>query len=187
MSWLGPSENTLFADFQTRRRPIVSALSAAMATPDRLMIAISAVTRPCSPPSTRSPQLGHILGAPPLPWSSTIAPVSGRGQFRPIPEAQYLTQPPTPFSTNRRIASDREGFGSGWRSIQASIFASSSGGMRTALAGWTPVRGRPRGLFCSTAIDSPLIFSITEIPTTNHLSEGDPWLPASIKSRAASC
>jgi hypothetical protein len=30
--------------------------------------------------------------------------------------------------------------------------------MRTPRMGWTPVRGRPRGLFCLSAIDSPLFF-----------------------------
>jgi hypothetical protein len=33
-------------------------------------------------------------------------------------------------SNNRLIASDRDGFGSGWRSIQASSLAFSSAGMR---------------------------------------------------------
>jgi hypothetical protein len=64
------------------------------------------------------------------------------------------------------MASEREGLRSGWRSIHASIFASSSGGMRTARAGWTPVRGRPRGLFCSTAIDSPLF--LVELETRSR-------------------
>jgi hypothetical protein len=35
------------------------------------------------------------------------------------------------LSSNRLIASERDGFGSGWRSIQASSFAFSSAGMRT--------------------------------------------------------
>lgn len=52
-----------------------------------------------------------------------------------------------PLSINRRIASAREGFGSGCRSIQALSLASSSAGMRTPVMGVTPVRGRPRDLF----------------------------------------
>jgi hypothetical protein len=48
---------------------------------------------------------------------------------------------------SRRIASEREGFGSGWRAIHAAIFASSSTGMRRPFVGASPVRGRPRGLF----------------------------------------
>ena len=43
---------------------------------------------------------------------------------------QYLIQPLSPLSINRRIASEREGLGSGCRSIQAVIAASNSGGMR---------------------------------------------------------
>ena len=65
-----------------------------------------------------------------------------------------------PLSISRRIASEREGFGSGWRSIYASILASSSGGMRRPRIGWTPVGGRPRGLFCLSAIDPPLPFPL---------------------------
>jgi hypothetical protein len=38
---------------------------------------------------------------------------------------------PNALSNNRLIASERDGFGSGWRSIQASSFAFSSAGMRT--------------------------------------------------------
>ena len=91
--------------------------------------------------------------APP-PHATRLAPTPARIRLRARPYGAL-----SPFSISRRMASDREGFGSPCRSIQASIFASSSGGMRTPRMGWTPVRGRPRGLFCSTAIDPPL-FSV---------------------------
>jgi len=52
----------------------------------------------------------------------------------------------------RLIASDREGFGSGWHSIQAEIRASRSSGQRTVRTGSLPVRGRPRGFFSRSAI-----------------------------------
>jgi len=61
-----------------------------------------------------------------------------------------------PSSINRRIASERDGFGSGWRSIHAVISASNSGEMRKVRTGSVPVAGRPRGLFCISAIDPPL-------------------------------
>lgn len=57
------------------------------------------------------------------------------------------------LSNNRLIASDFDGFGSGCASIQASSFASSSGGMRRPRIGWRPVAGRPRGLLGLSAID----------------------------------
>ncbi len=62
----------------------------------------------------------------------------------------------SPFSISCRIASDREGLGAAWRSIQAAIAASSSSGQRTVRTGSRPVRGRPRGLFSVSAIDPPL-------------------------------
>jgi len=63
---------------------------------------------------------------------------------------------PSAISSNRLIASDRVGFGSGWASIHAFSFASRSAGMRTPVMGVRPVGGRPRGLFCLSAIDPPL-------------------------------
>lgn len=63
------------------------------------------------------------------------------------------------LSSNRLIASDRDGFGSGWRSIQASSFACRSAGMRKPRIGSRPVRGRPRGLFGLSAIDPPLFLA----------------------------
>jgi hypothetical protein len=75
-----------------------------------------------------------------------------------------LSGGPTPhcpfnaFSNSRLIASDRDGFGSGWRSIQASSLAFSSAGMRTPVCGVIPVRGRPGGLFCFSAIDLTPVF-----------------------------
>ena len=66
-------------------------------------------------------------------------------------------QPLNPFSISRLIASEREGLGSGWRSIQAVMAASIFAGMRTVTAGSLPVAGRPRGLFSFSAID-PLLF-----------------------------
>jgi hypothetical protein len=62
----------------------------------------------------------------------------------------------SPLSINRRIASERDGLGSGWRLIQAVIAASNSSGQRTVRTGSLPVAGRPRGLFCISAIDPPL-------------------------------
>lgn len=55
--------------------------------------------------------------------------------------------PLSALSSNRLIASERDGFGSGWRSTQAVSFASRSAGMRKPRIGSRPVRGRPRGLF----------------------------------------
>ena len=71
----------------------------------------------------------------------------------------YMERRPSasnPLSINRRMASEREGLGSGWRSIQAVIAASSSSDQRTVLTGSLPVAGRPRRLFCISAIDPPL-------------------------------
>jgi len=61
--------------------------------------------------------------------------------------------PSKPFSISRRIASDLEGFGSGWCSIHSAIRASNASGQRTVRTGSLPVAGRPRGLFCISAID----------------------------------
>ena len=73
---------------------------------------------------------------------------SGRGQGFQLASS--------PLSISRRTASEREGFGSGWRSIQAAIFASSSSDQRTVLTGSLPVAGRPGRLFSFSAIDPPL-------------------------------
>jgi hypothetical protein len=48
---------------------------------------------------------------------------------RPLSDAWEKSQPLKVLSSSRWIASDRDGFGSGWRSIQASSLASSSGGI----------------------------------------------------------
>ena len=93
----------------------------------------------------------------------TEATQSHEDRIRPqlIMSDEYSAQPCwrsvlSPFSISRRIASDREGLGSGWRSIQAVIAASSSAERRTVLTGSLPVAGRPRVLFCISAIDQPL-------------------------------
>jgi hypothetical protein len=65
---------------------------------------------------------------------------------------------PNARSSNRLIASDRDGFGSGCRSIQSSSLAFSSAGMRRPVRGVMPVRGRPGGLFGFSAIDLPSVF-----------------------------
>ena len=77
------------------------------------------------------------------------------GSERLVAGTAIISQP-NALSNNRLIASDRDGFGSGWRLIQALSFASSSAGMRTPVIGVMPVAGRPRGLFCLSAIDPPL-------------------------------
>jgi hypothetical protein len=48
------------------------------------------------------------------------------------------------FSTNRRIASGRDGFGSGCAAIQASIRAASSGRKDELNCRPFPIEGRPR-------------------------------------------
>jgi hypothetical protein len=63
------------------------------------------------------------------------------------------------LSSSRLMASDLDGFGSGCAAIQAWSFASSSGGIRKPRIGYTPVGGRPRGLFSLSAIDLAL-FSV---------------------------
>jgi hypothetical protein len=71
------------------------------------------------------------------------------------------------LSSKRLIASDRDGFGSGWRPIQASSFAFSSAGMRSPVSGVIPVRGRPGGLFGFLAIDLPLFLCNKNISRRN--------------------
>jgi hypothetical protein len=68
------------------------------------------------------------------------------------------------FSNSRLIASERDGFGFGWRSIQATSCAFRSSGMRTPVKGVTPVRGRPGGLFGLSAIDLPLFLYNKNLP-----------------------
>jgi hypothetical protein len=62
------------------------------------------------------------------------------------------------LSNRRLIASERDGLGSGWRSIHAASLASRSAGIRKPVNGVVPVRGRPGGLFGFSAIDLPLDF-----------------------------
>ena len=102
-----------------------------------------------------------------------------------------------PRSISRRIASERDGLGSGCRSIQAAIFASSSTGIRTPLVGDSPVRGRPRGLFSRSAIDLPLFIvhekqdqpnqgaGLASALTSERLpvKGGEGWLTGSISCR----
>ena len=71
---------------------------------------------PCRAAGAEAPRR-PLEPAPGLRDTSSRAPI----------RAQYLIQLFSPDSINRRIASEREGFGSGWRSIQASSFACSSG------------------------------------------------------------
>jgi hypothetical protein len=74
----------------------------------------------------------------------------------PLPSCTASYRDPKPISISRRIALERDGLGSGWRSIQAVIAASNSAERRTVLTGSLPVAGRPRPLFCISAIDPPL-------------------------------
>jgi len=57
---------------------------------------------------------------------------------------------------SRLMALDREGLGSGCCATHSVIRASSSSDQRTVRTGSLPVAGRPRRLFCVSAIDPPL-------------------------------